>query len=172
MQTSRLVRWSQFIDRLNDGVGKAVSWLTLLLIIVVGLDVIMRYLFNETQAWVPELEWHLFALIFLLGAGYTLRHDRHVRVDLFYKRFSVRDQALVDLVGTLVLLLPWCLVLLLYAWYYAYESWRIQEGSPDPGGLPARYLIKLAVPLGLLLLFLQGIALAIKAFLRYQNPEP
>ena len=148
---------AKFIHRLNEFVGRTASWLNTLLVLLVCGDVISRYLFNDTAAWVMELEWHLFALVFLLGAGYALRHDRHVRVDLFYSRFSVRDQALVNIVGGIVFLIPWCILLIVVSTRYAWVSYLIGEGSPDPGGLPARYLIKFAIPIALFLLLLQGI---------------
>lgn len=153
------------IHALNEWVGRTVAWLTAALVLIICTDVSLRYLFNNTKAWIIELEWHLFALIFLLGAGYALKHDRHVRVDLFYDRFSKRDQAWINLVGTLVFLIPWCIVLIFVSTQYAYTSYLTSEGSPDPGGLPARYLIKYAVPLGLLLLLLQAVATAIDAYL-------
>ncbi len=162
-----LYRLAGAIDRLNDGVGKGVSWLTLALVLLVCFDVVVRYLFSSTQAWIMELEWHFFAMIFLLGAGFALRHDRHVRVDLFYSRFSARDQALVNLVGGLLFLLPWCLVIMYAAFHYALGSWKIGESSPDPGGLPMRYVIKFTIVLGLGLLFLQGVANLIHALRQY-----
>ena len=146
------------ISKLNEWVGRAVSWLTFVLVLLVVVDVTLRYLFNSTAVWIGELEWHLFALIFLLGAGYALRHDRHVRVDLFYEKFSPRDKALVNLVGHVVLLLPWCALLFYVSFKYAFDSFQMREGSPDPGGLPFRFLIKGAIPLGFLLLLLQGLA--------------
>ncbi len=103
-----------------------------------------------------ELEWHLFGLIFLLGAGYAFRHDRHVRVDLFYAKFSAKDKALVNLFGGLILLIPWTAILIYVSFEYA--TIAIGEGSPDPGGLPARYIIKFAITAGMVLLFLQGLA--------------
>ena len=88
---------SRWIDKLNDRVGELAAWACGLLVLVVGVDVLLRSVFGLTTMWVIELEWHIFSLIFLLGAGYALRHDRHVRVDLFYEKMSVRDRALVDL---------------------------------------------------------------------------
>jgi TRAP-type mannitol/chloroaromatic compound transport system permease small subunit len=149
-------RMINFFSQVNEWIGKAVSWLTLGLVVLTCGDVLFRYSFSKTQAWVMELEWHLFALIFLFGAGYALKHDRHVRVDLFYSRFSEKNKALVDFVGTLILLVPWCIMLIWFSWDYAQTSWMIREGSPDPGGLPARYLIKFAIPLGIGLLLLQA----------------
>jgi len=122
-----------FIEVLIEKVGRAVAWLTALLVILVCYDVITRYLMNETKAWVMELEWHLFALIFLFGAGYALKHDKHVRVDLFYANFSPRDKALVDLIGGVLFLVPWCVMVIFWSFDYAELSWAVEEGSPDPG---------------------------------------
>jgi len=153
------------IDQINEMVGKTVSWLTLLLVLVVCLEVVRRSLFNTTSIWSMELQWHIFALIFLLGAGYALKHDRHVRVDLFYTNFSKRDQAWVNFFGSILLLIPWLLITIYFSFYYALDAWYLREGSPDPGGLPARYLIKFAVPVGLSLLLLQAISLTLSSLL-------
>lgn len=147
------------INSFNEAIGRLVSWLTLILVLIVGVDVVSRYFFNTTKNWVLELEWYLFSILFLLGAGYALRHDRHVRVDLFYARFSERDKALVNVLGTALFLLPWCLFVIVASSQYAYESFVIRETSPNPGGLPSLYLIKSMIPLGAFFLLLQGIAL-------------
>jgi len=151
------------INQLNEWAGQAVSWLTTVLVVLVCFDVVTRYLFNETQAWIMELEWHLFALVFLIGAGYAFKHDRHVRVDLFYSNFSARDKAWVNLFGAILFLLPWSALLAYAAFDYAMISYLIGESSPDPGGLPGRYVIKFAVTVGLVLLFLQGLASLIES---------
>lgn len=164
-----LQKIAAFIDRINETTGRAVSWLTTGLVVLVMGDVISRYLFNTTKAWTVELEWHLFALIFLLGAGYAFKHDRHVRVDLFYTRFSERDQAMVNLIGGLIFLVPWALLIIYSSWGYAMESYRISESSPDPGGLPALYPIKFCIPIGVGLLLLQGIANIIQSYLVLQQ---
>ena len=150
------------IDSLNEFVGKVVAWLTALLVLLVCYDVITRYLLNDTSVWVMELEWHLFALIFLLGAAYALKHNKHVRVDVFYANFSERDKAWVNLVGGLLFLLPWCLLIIYWTFDYALLSYGVREGSPDPGGLPARYFIKFAIPVGISLLLLQNVSSIIK----------
>lgn len=166
MWKEKLLQLARYIEKLNEWVGQKISWLTLLLVLMVCFDVFTRYLLSSTSAWMMELEWHLFALIFLLGAGYALKHDRHVRVDLFYNRFTDREQALVDFIGTLLFLIPWTTAILFVSWKYAITAWRIKETSPDPGGLPAIYPIKFAIALGLLLLLLQGIATLIKTGIR------
>jgi len=159
------------IDALNEWVGKTVSWLTTMLVLVVCLDVIVRYLFNDTKAWIMELEWHLFALVFLIGAGYAFKHDRHVRVDLFYAKFTPKDRALVNLIGGLIFLVPWCILIIYVSYDYAHVSFLIRETSPDPGGLPARYIIKFAITVGVSLLLLQGISSIIQSLFIYLGKE-
>lgn len=110
-----------------------------------------------------ELEWHFFALIFLFASGYTLKTNKHVRVDLFYEKFSVKQRAWINLIGSLLFLIPWCVVIIYFSCSYAYSSWLINETSPDPGGLPARYIIKFCIPLGISLLLLQGISETLKS---------
>lgn len=167
-----LYKTSAAIHALNEWVGRSVAWLTALLVVIMCTDVTLRYLFNNTKAWIIELEWHLFAMIFLMGAGYAFKHDKHVRVDLFYDRFSKRDKAWINLLGAVVFLIPWCLIMLFFTFQYALTSFYIGEGSPDPGGLPARYLIKFCVSIGLFLLLLQAIASAIDAYFIIKETEP
>ena len=166
-----LLRLANFIDLLNERIGKAVSWLTTLLVVVVIVDVLMRYALKQSKNYITELEWHLFALIFLLGAAYTLKHDKHVRVDLFYDKFSKRDKAMVNFWGTLIFLIPWCLLILYASYGYAWESWFINERSPNPDGLPARYLIKFALVFGIGLLLLQAISTLIRSYHILQGAE-
>lgn len=154
---------ASWINQLNERVGRAISWLTLLLVILVFTNVFLRYVLNFPLAWAKELEWHLFALIFLLGAGYSLLHDRHVRVDLFYEKSSAADQRRINFWGTLIFLLPWCLLLIYSGWNAAADAWRMGERSPEAGGLPNLWLIQFALPLGITLLLLQGIAVLIRS---------
>jgi TRAP-type mannitol/chloroaromatic compound transport system permease small subunit len=156
-----LVQLSRAIHHLNEWVGRGVAWLTTGLVLMFCYDVVTRYVFNYSNVAMFEMEWHLFAIIFLAGAGYTLRHDKHVRVDVFYAKFSPRTKAWVNLLGTLCLLLPFCLIILKGAWPYVAISYRIGEGSSDPGGLPYRFVIKSFMLIGFGLLGLQGIALMV-----------
>jgi TRAP-type mannitol/chloroaromatic compound transport system permease small subunit len=104
-----------------------------------------------------EAQWYLFTLLFLLGAAYTLKHNEHVRVDVFYGRLNRRGQAWIDLLGTLFLLLPFCIFGIVFTWSGVVESWQLSEVSPDPGGLP-RYPLKAVVPLAFLLLIVQAVS--------------
>lgn len=155
----------RIIDHLNDWVGRSISWLTTGLVLLVCLDVFRRYALNATTVAIIELEWHIFALIFLLGAGYSLRHDKHVRVDVFYNRFSAKGKAWVNFLGGLIFLLPFCITLIYTSYSFMLHSFKFNEGSPNPGGLPARYLIKGAIVLGLTLLLLQTTGLILSSLL-------
>ncbi|MCZ6690976.1 MAG: TRAP transporter small permease subunit [Planctomycetota bacterium] len=153
------VRW---IDQLNDRVGRATSWLTAVMVVVTTSDVLLRYVFNTSFVFIQELEWHLFAVLFLMAAGYTHLKGKHVRVDILYTRLSPRRQALVDLVFGLLFLFPTCFLLIKSSLPFVAHSWAVLEGSPDPGGLPARYLLKAVIPVGFILIGLQGISETIK----------
>ncbi len=155
------------IDALNERIGRMVNWLVLGVSLVSAGNAIFRYAFGlGSNAWL-ELQWYLFAAIFLLGAGYTLRHNGHVRVDVFYSQFSPRTQAWVDLLGAALFLLPVMLLILWLSWDGFMLSWQSQEWSPDEGGL-IRWPVRLLLPLGAFLLILQGLSEMIKraAFLQ------
>lgn len=155
-----LDKTANLLDRMIEYSGKAIAWLVLLLVILVGYDVTMRYLFNAGSIALQELEWHLFSLIFLIGAAYTFRHDAHVRLDVFYQSRFMNDRrrAWVNLFGDVFLLIPFCLLVIISSWPFIQQSFIHMESSPDPGGLPWRWLIKSAIPAGFFLLILQGIA--------------
>lgn len=154
---------TKLIETINSWIGKAVAWLTFILVVLICTDVALRYIFSFSQAGFYELEWHLFAAIFLLGAAYTLRYDKHVRVDVFYSRFSKRTKAWVNLIGTCIFLLPFCFVIVYTSLAFVGNSYAILESSPDPGGLPYRFLIKSTIPIGFGLLLLQGLAEILKS---------
>ncbi len=162
----------QILGQINEWVGRAISWLTLVLVLVVCVYVIRRYLLDATSIWLEELIWHIYALIFLLGAGYAMKHDRHVRVDLFYARYSKRDQLWTNLLGNLLFLVPWCLVIIFTSFHFAAEAWENNEGSSNSNGLPYRYLIKGAITVGFSLLLLQALLQIGDAIAKLrQNPE-
>ena len=153
------------IDAVNEWAGRFVAWITALVVLVVFVDVVMRYAFKISFVFTQELEWHLFAFIFLMGAGYTLLHDGHVRVDIFYQRFSPKGQAWVNLFGVLFFLIPGCYMIIATSGKFVYAAWQVMEGSPDPGGIPYRFLLKACIPVGFVLILLQGISLGLKSLL-------
>ncbi len=154
------------ISQLNNWIGKNTAWCTTFLVLLVCFDVSQTYFFKKTSVAFLELEWHLFALVFLFCAGYSLRHDKHVRVDVFYNRMNAQQQAWVNLLGVAIFLIPFCAVIIYASYKYTLVSFGYQEGSPNPGGLPARYLIKGAIPLGFLFLLLQAISLLFESILK------
>ncbi len=156
-QLSRLIH---LLETFAEWTGRAVSWLVLGMVLLIAYDVSMRYLFQIGSVGLQELEWHLFALIFLLGAGYTFKHDGHVRVDIFYQSRHMNDRrrAWVDLLGGLFFLLPFCLLVIISSAPFVDYAFVVNEGSPDAGGLPYRFLLKAMIPLGFSLVLLQGVA--------------
>lgn len=161
-----LERLSAAIDGLNERIGAAIRWLTLAMVLIGAYNAIARYLTRYTALSLSsnaylDLQWYFFSLVFLLGAAYGLRHDVHVRVDVLYSRLGHTARTWIDLVGTLLFLLPFSVVMLWMAWPAVRNSWQIREVSPDPGGLP-RYPIKAVILVSFALLFLQGVSQATK----------
>jgi len=167
-----VLKWlSRWIDTLNERIGRGVAWVTLGLVLVVFIDVVMRYLFNTSFVFTQELEWHLFGFIFLIGAGYTLLHDGHVRVDIIYQRLSHKGRAWINLFGVLLFLIPGCLMVISTSWKFTVTSYAMLEGSPDPGGIPFRFLLKGCMPVGFTLLLMQGISLGLHSFMQIIGTE-
>jgi TRAP-type mannitol/chloroaromatic compound transport system permease small subunit len=160
------------IDKIVAFFGLLAGWLTLALVILIVVDVSLRFTLDLTATWVVELEWQLFATAFLLGIPYAWQQNRHVRVDLFYDKFSRRDQGKVDFFGTLIFLIPWCLLVIYLGFYYARAAWITQEGSPNPGGLPTFVPIKVMIPFSALLLLLQSLATGWRAYLDWRETTP
>jgi len=142
-----------------------------LMVLIIVYDISMRYLFQIGSVALQELEWHLFALVFLFGAAYTLKHDGHVRVDIFYQSRWMNDRrrAYIDLFGTLFLLIPFCVLIIVSSGPFVGNAFAMGEGSPDPGGLPYRFLLKAAIPAGFVLLILQGVAQMLRAIVILTN---
>ena len=157
----RLHTFSTRLDRLAETTGQASAWLTLLLVLVTFTVVVLRYVFQFGSIAMQESILYLHASVFMLGAAYTLRKDGHVRVDIFYRSFSAKHKALVNLLGSLFLLLPVCSFLLWASWGYVANAWSIHEASGETGGLPYVYLLKTLIPLAAFLLILQGISQAL-----------
>lgn len=158
------------IERFVDAVGRAVSWLSLAIVVLMSINVLLRYLFSTGSVWAQELEWHLLVPLILFGVSYALRHGEHVRVDIAYGRFSPRAKHAVDLLSALLAIA----ISLLFIWYslhYVQQAYVIDEGSPDPGGLPHRYLLKALIPIGFALLLLQSVATALASVDKLRRNE-
>jgi TRAP-type mannitol/chloroaromatic compound transport system permease small subunit len=164
---------SRFIDAMNERIGRTIYWLILVAVLVSAGNAVVRYAFNRSSnAWL-EIQWYLFSAVFLFCAGYTLLHNQHVRIDVITGHLSKRAQAWVDVIGTVLFLLPMAVAIMWLSWPVFLDAYRTNEISTNAGGLtvwPAR----LIVPIGFFLLVMQGISELIKriAFLRGLIPDP
>jgi TRAP-type mannitol/chloroaromatic compound transport system permease small subunit len=168
-----LLKIARAIDRLNEACGRLFMGLVLAAVLISAGNAIVRKLLNTSSNAFLEIQWYLFGAIFLLCAGYALKTNAHVRIDVIYGRLSQRAQAWIDIVGTLLFLLPLCAVLIYFGWPRFIDTWLSWERSSDAGGL-VRWPVWLLMPLGFTLLALQGCAELIKrvAFLRGLIPYP
>ena len=155
----------RYIDRMNDVIGRSISWLTLLMVIITFLVVVLRYVFSSGWIAMQESIIYMHSIVFMLGVAFTLKQNGHVRVDIFYERMGPRSRAWVDLLGAIFLLIPFCLFIILISWNYVSLSWSLLEGSRDAGGLPAVFLLKTTIPVMAMLLILQGVAQGLRSIL-------
>ena len=158
-----LEKIAQRIDILNEAIGRTIAWLVCAMVGITFVIVVMRYGFSAGSIAAQESVVYLHSIVFMLAIAYTYKHDGHVRVDIFYARFSERKQAWVNLLGTLFLLVPFCVYLGFSSWDYAIKSWQLLEGSREAGGLPLVFILKTLIPLMPVLLLLQGIATLCKS---------
>lgn len=154
---------SRTIDRISGALGRAVAWCALALVLVQFLAVVERYVFGVGWIWVEESIVYLHATLFMAGAGYTLLHEGHVRVDIFYAGATVRQRALIDLLGTLFFLWPVAGLIFTKAWPYVAASWGVLERSPETSGIPAVFLLKSLLLVFAVLVALQGLSMAARA---------
>jgi len=160
-----LSRLSKFIDSINAVVGTVASWLTLLMVLVQTIVVVQRYVFGVNYIWMQESITYMHGILFMLAAGYTLLHNGHVRVDIFYREASAKRKALTDLVGTYLFLIPVLWVIWVAAFPYVELSWTMREGSTETSGIQAVYLLKAVILAFVVLLMLQAYSLAIRSAL-------
>ena len=158
MHMSFLVRLQQTIDQLTEISGRLLAWLLLLVMLINCLVVVLRYGFDLGFIALQESITYLHASVFLLGIAYALKHGAHVRVDIFYRNYSARTKAWVDSLGAIVFLLPLCTYIFFISWEFVAQSWKINEISPEPGGIPAVYLLKTLILAMACNLALQAIA--------------
>ncbi|WP_353931143.1 TRAP transporter small permease subunit [Okeanomitos corallinicola TIOX110] len=172
----KLLKISNLIDICTERIGRWTSWLVLVMVILGVWNVTGRYLSrlignNLTSNAYIESQWYIFDLVFLLGAAYTLKHNEHVRVDIFYSNLSGKKKAIADLFGTVFFLIPFCIMVIIFSWDAIIASWQTWEISPDPGGLP-RYPIKTMIIVSFVMLIIQGISEAIKNIAIITNRLP
>ena len=146
------------IDALDERFGRFVSWIMLVMVLVVFTDVVLRYTFRTSTVWLQELEWHLFGITYMLGAGYTMLYDEHVRVDILYSVFFYPS----------AIMIIWTTI------PFVRDSYRVFEGSPDPGGIPLRFLLKSVIIVGFAVLMVQAFSQTVKNFfwaMGWEQPE-
>lgn len=163
--TTGLERFADRVDRLNEGIGRTASWLTVAMVVVTCVVVVARYFFDAGWIWLQETVTWMHSLVFMLAAAWALSLDEQVRVDVFYRDMPARRRAMVDIGGVFLLLIPFCIFLLVSSYGYVSTSWRIGEASREAGGLPGLFLLKGVILVMPVLLILQGLALAARSWL-------
>jgi TRAP-type mannitol/chloroaromatic compound transport system permease small subunit len=162
---ARLLVLADRIDAVVRQIGEWAAWLSLGMVLVTFAVVVLRYAFDIGSIALQESVTYMHAVLFMLGIAYTLGCNGHVRVDILYERLSRRGRARVDLIGTLLLLIPVCMLIIWLGWAYVAESWRVQEASRETGGLPAVYLLKSLILIMPILLLAQGLSNAVRNWL-------
>jgi len=153
-----LKKLARHCQNINEITGRLVSWLSLLIVLTTFSIVVLRYFFNTGSIALQESTSYMYSLLFLIGIAYTLKHDEHVRVDIFYQKFSKKSQAIIEILGTIFLLLPMVIFIFYISWDYVMQSWQLMEDSPDAGGLPYVYLLKTTILIFCVLLFIEAIS--------------
>jgi TRAP-type mannitol/chloroaromatic compound transport system permease small subunit len=162
----RLQRIADRIDAFNDWIGRSLSWLTLGMVLVTFVVVLMRYVFGLGSTIMQETVVYMHAIVFMACAGYTLVHNGHVRCDIFYSVASPRAKAAIDIIGTVLFLIPMCVLIFWVTWPYALAAWAVLEGSPEGRmGIPAVFLLKTLILVFAALLGLQSISLMVQSVL-------
>lgn len=154
---------SKKLDAFIERTGQISAWLIFILVLLVAGDVLFRYLFHVSSIAEQEMQWHLLAAIAMFGSAYTFQQGEHVRVDLFYHMYSPKVKRWMDILISLLIIIPFSIFMIYLSIDYVMQSYSISEVSPDPGGLPYRYLVKSLIPLGFILVLIQGISVLLKA---------
>lgn len=162
MSQSSVKRFSEQLDSFSNLIGKSISWLTLAMVLVMTLVVVLRYGFNIGWIWLQESVLYFHALVLMLAMAYTIKVDEHVRVDIFYRRFSKKNKNKVNLIGHLLFLFPTCLFVLFMSWNYVAQSWSVMETSQEAGGLPILFVLKSLLVITPILMIFQGVNEIIK----------
>ncbi len=166
MKESLWLKLSYWIDELSKWAGALGALASIALALLIVYDASMRYIFHEGSVALQELEWHLFDILFLLGLSYALKHDKHVRVDILYTRFSPRMKEYVKIVSMIFFVIPLGVLIVWFSWDFVAQSFAQHEMSPDPGGLCCRYVIKSFIIVAFVLLVLQAVSETIKSLYR------
>jgi TRAP-type mannitol/chloroaromatic compound transport system permease small subunit len=167
------MNFAKLIDQFNIGIGRAIAWLTLVMVLLTFFIVTLRYVFDSGWIWLQESVNWMHAAVFMLAAAYALANDEHVRVDIFYRQFSARGKGIVNAAGSLFLLLPVCVFLIWSSWDYVAASWSLRESSREAGGLvfPLVPLLKSLIPMMAVMLLLQAISMLRRAIINMRSSD-
>lgn len=165
LRRSGVQRVADGLDWLNDVIGRGTAWICLIMVMLVAVNVILRYLFRMGPVALQELEWHLMSPIALIGMVYAMRQGDHVRVDIFYEKFGPRLRDCIDMLAAATTVIVSVIIIILSLGFVE-QAYVIGEGSPDPGGLPYRFILRAFIPLGFTLLALQGVSQFLRIGLR------
>ena len=152
----------KILDKLMDLIGGIAAIAMILMLLNVFYDVLMRYFFKNNSIGMQELEWHLFAVVFLFGMAYALKEDGHVRVDMFYERMSPKRQALINMIGAFIFIVPFSIIIINSGYAFALDSLELNEISGDPGGLTNRWIIKGAIATSFVFLLISTVSFVLK----------
>lgn len=158
-----LITISKKLDAFIERTGEITSWLIFILVLLVAGDVLFRYFFHISSIAEQEMQWHILAAIAMFGSAYTFQQGEHVRVDLFYHHYSDKVKQWMDILIPLFIIIPFSVFIIYLSSDYVMQSYHNGEVSPDPGGLPYRYLVKSLIPIGFTLIFIQGLAVLLRA---------
>ena len=166
-----LATFISVVGWINTIIGRTFAWLSLAAVVVCFTVVVQRYFFDTTQLWMQDLYVWINGVMFMAVAGYTLLTDGHVRVDIYYRPGSVRRKAVLDLIGVVVFLLPFCVVVALWSHEYVERSWKLLEASANPGGMPGLFILKSFITVFVVLVGLQGLSMAARSVLVLMDRE-
>lgn len=159
------------LNKITDIVGSITGIVMLLMMLNVFFDVVARYLFSNSSVGMQEMEWHLFSVMFLFGIAYALKEEAHVRVDFIYDRLSDKKRAVINIVGTILFLLPFALLIVFGSYEYVFDAYDVNEISEDPGGLTHRWIIKAMIPLSFIFLILSAMGYILKNVRIYKGEK-
>jgi len=159
------------LNKITDIVGSITAVVMLLMMLNVFFDVVARYVFSNSSVGMQELEWHFFSVMFLFGIAYALKEEAHVRVDFIYDRLSDKKRAVINIVGTILFLLPFALLIIFGSYEYVFDAYDVNEISEDPGGLTHRWIIKAMIPLSFIFLLLSAVGYILKNIRIYKGEE-
>jgi len=164
-RTQDLPKFCRIVDKYIGGIGRVTAWLSFVLMLVIIVQVVLRYVFGQGLVVLEELEWHLFAAMIMIGVSAAVVSDNNIRLDLLHRGFSKRTQAIIEVLGIIILLLPMVVVIFLHSLDFLADAWRVGERSDAPTGLCCRWVIKAFIPIGMILLAGAGVSRLIRTFL-------